>query len=235
MYALLTGPETPYNLPFVTNGVASTTASVIAAALRISDLDSLTPAQIEQIKGCHLLLCMYNAFQPGVFALSGWDLVGALTVPPEQVAELMADGDTRWIHRGAYDLMGVDPQAAGSTAGLPKARALYGSLPEQMADPRSFARRLQALLAVREQYRISQARQVAVPEVRAPGLLVMVHELPDGFGTQVTALNFGAEPVAEAVEIAGEKPGGRVRDMLGESAREPLGAKGRAAGDARRL
>ena len=81
MYARLTGPATPYNLPFVTNGVASTTASVIAAALRITDLAALTPAQIEQIKRCHLLLCMYNAFQPGVFALSGWDLVGALTVP----------------------------------------------------------------------------------------------------------------------------------------------------------
>jgi trehalose synthase len=226
MYALLSGPETPYNLPFVTNGVASTTASIIAAALRISDLESLTPAQIEQIKRCHLLLCMYNAFQPGVFALSGWDLVGALTVPPEQVADLMGDGDTRWIHRGAYDLMGVDPEAAESAAGLPKARALYGSLPEQMADPRSFARRLQALLAVREQYRIFQARQVAVPDVQAPSLLVMVHELPDGFGTQVTALNFGGQAVAEDVAIAGGKPGGRVRDILGDSEVAPLAQNG---------
>ena len=226
MYALLSGPETPYNLPFVTNGVASTTASIIAAALRIADLNSLTAAQIEQIKRCHLLLCMYNAFQPGVFALSGWDLVGALTVPPEQVADLMADGDTRWIHRGAYDLMGVDPEARGSAAGLPKARALYGSLPEQMADPGSFARRLQALLAVREQYRIFQARQVAAPEVQAPSLLVMVHELPDGFGTQVTALNFGGAPVAEEVAIAGAHQGSRVRDMLREVALGPLHENG---------
>ena len=28
----------------------------------------------------HLLLAMFNALQPGVFALSGWDLVGALTL-----------------------------------------------------------------------------------------------------------------------------------------------------------
>ena len=94
-------------------------------------IERLTGEQVEQIKRCHLLLCMYNAFQPGIFALSGWDLVGALTVPAEQVADLLADGDTRWIHRGAYDLMGVDPEATGSAAGLPKARALYGSLPEQ--------------------------------------------------------------------------------------------------------
>ena len=29
---------------------------------------------------------MFNALQPGVFALSGWDLVGALTLDRKQVA-----------------------------------------------------------------------------------------------------------------------------------------------------
>jgi trehalose synthase len=226
MYARLAGPETPYNLPFVTNGIASTTASIIAAALRISDLDALTSEQIEQIKRCHLLLCMYNAFQPGVFALSGWDLVGALTVPADQVASLLTDGDTRWIHRGAYDLMGVEPEAAESAAGLPKARALYGSLPEQLAQPDSFARRLQALLEVRERYRIYQARQVAVPAVQSRGLLVMVHELPDGFGIQVTALNFGGRPVTEQIMIAGARPGDRVLDMFSERPLDPLPESG---------
>jgi trehalose synthase len=224
MYALLSGPETPYNLPFVTNGVASTTATVIAAALRIADLDALTPAQEEQIKRCHLLLCMYNAFQPGVFALSGWDLVGALTVPPSAVADLLADGDTRWIHRGAYDLMGVDGDAAASAAGLPKARALYGSLPDQLADPNSFARQLQALLAVRERYRIFEAEQIDVPAVAAPGLLVMVHRLPDGYGTQVTALNFSPAPVAEPVPVAAG--GSPVLDMLADTALDPLAEGG---------
>jgi trehalose synthase len=226
MYALLSGPETPYNLPFVTNGVASTTASVIAAALRIPDLGALTPEQEEQIKRCHLLLCMYNAFQPGIFALSGWDLVGALTVPPAAVAPLLADGDTRWIHRGAYDLMGLDPAATASAAGLPKARALYGSLPDQLRDPDSFARRLQALLAVRQRYRLYQARQVAIPPVQTPGLLVMVHELPDGYGTQVTALNFGGAPLAETVAIAGAAAGSQVLDMLTEATLDPLAEGG---------
>ena len=39
MYERLTGDNAPYNLRFVTNGVACTTASVIAAALNIRDLD----------------------------------------------------------------------------------------------------------------------------------------------------------------------------------------------------
>ena len=32
---------------------------------------------------------MFNALQPGVFALSGWDLVGALTLERKQVAALL--------------------------------------------------------------------------------------------------------------------------------------------------
>ena len=213
MYDRLSGPNAPYNLRFVTNGVACTSASIAAAVLGISDLDNLSDEDVQRIQRLHLLLAMYNAFQPGVFALSGWDLVGALPLPHDTVAHLMADGDTRWINRGAYDLMDVNPVAAASQAGLPRARALYGSLPEQLARPDSFVSRLQALLKVRQQYRIYAARQINVPDCNAPGLLVMVHELQDGLGTQITALNFGATPVDETVRLAGVA-GGQVVEML---------------------
>jgi trehalose synthase len=203
MYARLAGPDTPYNLRFVANGVACTTASMAAAALGIHDIEHLDDAQIAAIQRAHLLLAMYNALQPGVFALSGWDLVGALTLPPESVADLMSDGDTRWINRGAYDLMGVDPAATHSQAGLPRARALYGALSDQLRDPASFASQLRHLLDVRRRYRIFESRQVAVPDVIAPGLLILVHELPDGLGLEVTALNFSTEPVEEVITLAG--------------------------------
>ena len=111
MYERLAGEHAPYNLKFVTNGVSCTTASIITAALGIRDLEAITPADIEQIRQIHLLLVMYNAMQPGVFALSGWDLVGALPLAADDVAHLMADGDTRWVHRGAYDLVDLNPEA----------------------------------------------------------------------------------------------------------------------------
>jgi trehalose synthase len=130
----------------------------------------------------HLLLAMYNALQPGVFALSGWDLVGALPLPRESVAHRMGDGDTRWINRGAYDLMDVEPAATHSNAGLPRARRSTAAIPEQLARPDSFLSQLRHLLAVRERYQLYAARQLAVPAVQAPGLLVMVHELPAGLG-----------------------------------------------------
>ena len=34
--------------------------------------------------------------QPGVFALSGWDMVGMTTLDRSQVQELTSQGDTRW-------------------------------------------------------------------------------------------------------------------------------------------
>jgi trehalose synthase len=226
MYRRLTGENAPYNLRFVTNGVASTTASVIAAALGIRDLNGLTDDQVRRIQQVHLLLVMYNAFQPGVFALSGWDLVGALPLPLEAVAPLLAEGDTRWINRGAYDLVDVNPDATASPAGLPKARALYGPISHQLAQPDSFASQLQRLLAVRRRYRIYESRQVAVPAVQSKGLLVMVHQLPDDLGLQVTALNFGAEAIEEAVVIDGARLG-PVSDMLTGAHTGEIDAPGR--------
>ncbi|MDT5071446.1 MAG: hypothetical protein QOH82_766, partial [Mycobacterium sp.] len=111
----LTGPKAPYNLVFTTNGIASTTATVVAASLGITELDEIH--DIDPIRRAHLLLAMFNALQPGVFALSGWDMCGMLTLPPSEVAELLRGGDTRWIHRAGHDLMGVNERATRSMAG----------------------------------------------------------------------------------------------------------------------
>src|SRR2546429_252466 len=181
MYERLLGERAPYNLKFG-EGVASTTATVVAATLGIRDLGALKPGDVERIRRLHLLLAFYNAMQPGVFALSGWDLVGALTLPAAAVRERLADGDTRWINRGAYDLLGSNPQATRSQAGLPLAVALYGPLPEQLKRSDSFASRLARMLKVRADLRLYAARVLDVPSVRAQGLLVLVHELPQDAG-----------------------------------------------------
>ncbi len=226
MYADLTGEHRPYNQRFTTNGIASTTISVIAAALGYDDLSDLTDEQVECIKQAHLLLVMYNALQPGVFALSGWDLVGALPLPLERVKHLTGDGDTRWINRGGYDLMGIVPDAEAAPLGLPKAAALYGSIPDQLRDPASFASQLQRLLTVRKQYQLYSARQIDLPDVASPGLLVMVHELPDDLGLQATVLNFGEEPVEEEIVLAAARSG-QVIDMLAEEACGTVDGHGR--------
>ncbi|WP_416425898.1 maltose alpha-D-glucosyltransferase [Pseudomonas sp. App30] len=215
MYERLAGEHAPYNLKFVTNGVSCTTASIITAALGIRDLAAITAEDVQKIKHIHLLLVMYNAMQPGVFALSGWDLVGALPLPAEQVAHLMQDGDTRWIHRGAYDLVDLDPSAELSAGGMPRPQTLYGSITSQLQQADSFATQLKKILAVRRAYDIAASRQILIPDVQHPGLLVLVHELPAGKGTQITALNFSADSLVETLHLPGIAPG-PVVDIINE-------------------
>ena len=162
----------------------------------------------------HLLLAMFNALQPGVFALSGWDLVGALPIPPEEIEPLLREGDTRWVHRPAYDLLDVAPEASGSASGMPRARALYGPIDAQLADPRSFVSRLKDLLHLRGYFAIATTRQVDVPDVAHRSMLVMVHEYEQVPGQlQVTVLNFSGDPISGTVISEHLEPGARLMDM----------------------
>ena len=208
----LTGEAAPYNAIFTTNGIASTIATIIAGALGYADLTNLSQVRIEKIKQAHLLLAMFNAWQPGVFALSGWDLCGMLTLVRSEVSRLLASGDTRWIHRAAYDLMDYQPEATESPSKLPRGASLYGSLPAQLQNPSSFASRLREVLAVRSRYGISTSVQVDVPDVTDKAMLVMVHLLDTG-QLQVTVLNFSNRSIGGRVKSEHLAPGAAVIDM----------------------
>jgi trehalose synthase len=158
-------------------------------------------------------LAMFNAWQPGVFAISGWDLCGTLTLERSQVAHLLESGDTRWINRAAYDLMNYQPGARESSSKMPRGRSLYGSLPEQLKKKTSFVSRLRDILAVRRRYGIATSTQVDIPAVSNEALLVMVHRLDTGL-IQVTALNFSDRPISDRVGSDHLSPGAAVIDMV---------------------
>ena len=159
----------------------------------------------------HLLLAMYNALQPGVFALSGWDLCGMLTLPPDEVADLLVSGDTRWINRPAHDLMGVNPRATKLRGRACRAApASTARCPSSSTTTTSFARQLQAILAVRERYGIAVSRQIDIPDVSHRGMLVMVHQLAEPDQLQLTVLNFANEPIAGTVRSEHLMPGSAV-------------------------
>ncbi|MEO8518989.1 MAG: maltose alpha-D-glucosyltransferase, partial [Dermatophilaceae bacterium] len=209
----LTGEAAPYNLVFTTNGIASTTGTVIAAALGYTSIDNLTEEQVDRIRQAHLLLAMFNSLQPGVFSLSGWDLLGMLTVDPERIAPLLETGDTRWIHRSTYDLMGVN-ESEQPSMGMPEAVSLYGPLPAQLRDPRSFVSQLRIILRLRRRYGIATSTQVDVPEVSNKAMLVMVHELSHPGKHQVTVLNFSPDEIVGTVNSTHLVPGSTVVDMF---------------------
>lgn len=215
MHRALLAPAAPYNLK-ASNGVSCTTASLVAASLGVtsSDWAHLGDKERRDIQRGHLLLAMFNAMQPGVFALSGWDLVGAATLPADSVKPLLADGDTRWINRGAYDLAGQVPNATRSRVGLPRAFALYGSLDEQLRTPTSFASQLEKMLRARAEHRVFESELIDVPAVRAKGLVALVHRLPDGKGVEVTALNFGRNAVDETITLPSAIGTASVTDLV---------------------
>ncbi len=208
----LTGDAADYNLVFTTNGIACTTASVVAAAQGHTTLDSITEEHIGDIQQAHLLLVMFNAWQPGVFALSAWDLLGMLPLPSSEVTDLIAEGDTRWVHRGAHDLMDVDPEATVSSSGMPRGRSLYGSLPHQLESEDSFASQVSKILTMRSTLGIDVGTQLDIPDVAHPGMLVMVHRLDEGDATledariQVTVLNFTGDTIEGTVRSSALTP-----------------------------
>ena len=196
------GKAAPYNLLYRTtkDGVATTYAGFVAAALGIRDLEHITESQQAEIKRGHLLMAFANAMQPGIFCLSYWDLVGALPLPRSKVEERFADGDYRWINRGGVDLLGTNPDARTSSLGLPRSRTLYGSLPQQLKDPDSFSMQLKRILAARKKYKIELAELVAVPETSHSAVCILVMRPPHKASTIITALNFSRESVTEDVD-----------------------------------
>jgi maltose alpha-D-glucosyltransferase/alpha-amylase len=177
-------------------GFCGTLVGYAAACCGVDDPTSMTAEQRDQVQQLHLLAAFFNAMQPGVLALSGWDLVGALPLATETVASLPGDTDLRWINRGAYDLMNTNPEADTSLAGVPKAAAVYGSLPAQLRDPTSFTARLQHMLRARAESGIALTTLASVGEPIDDGLLVMLLRRSDG-GWIISALNFAKEPVNE--------------------------------------
>ena len=178
-------------------GFCATLAAFSAAVLGIPDPYDMTSSEKSEVRKLHLVAATFNAMLPGVFAISGWDLVGALLVQPESLGSLLDDRDYRWMNRGAYDLMSADPSATASRTGLPRAQAIYGDLPAQLRDPDSFASVLKRMFRARRDSGIALSKLVSVPEVDSDGLVVVLLERPTGW--IVSAVNFSREPVADVI------------------------------------
>jgi hypothetical protein len=95
---------------------------------------------------------------------------------------------------------------------MPRGTSLYGSLPEQLRDPDSFASRLREVLAVRSRYCISTSVQVDVPDASDKAVLVMVHLLDTG-QPQVTVLNFSNRSIDGRIKSEHLAPGTVVIDL----------------------
>jgi maltose alpha-D-glucosyltransferase/alpha-amylase len=109
--------------------------------------------------------------------------------------------------------MGANPTAQSSAAGMPRSRSLYGTLPDQLADPGSFVRQLSLILAVRKEHGIASGALLDVPDVSHLAMLVMVNQTAHG-GQQITVLNFSPEQIAGTVYSTTLSPGAMITDAF---------------------
>ncbi|MCK4869923.1 MAG: maltose alpha-D-glucosyltransferase [Gammaproteobacteria bacterium] len=200
MHKLAIGPKTPYNR-LSGNGLCTTFVGLLASRFGIKNIYHMTAGQKKRVLQGHMLLAMFNAMQPGIFGLSGWDLVGALPLKIIRIKNLVKDGDYRWVNRGAYDLLNYDAKAKQSKDGIPKASTLYGPILQQLKNPKSFVSQIKHMLVIRKKYGIAFSQQIAVPRTQHKGVVIMLHKLPRNLGYEITALNFGDTPVVERIRL----------------------------------
>ena len=177
--------------------------------------DTIDRADIDRIRTAHLLLAMFNALQPGVFALSGWDLCGMLTLPAARSADLLRerrhplDPPRRPRPHGR--------QPARDQVDRPECRegeAFTARSPNSSRTTPASRASCRPSLRVRSHYGIATSQQIDIPDVSHRGMLVMVHQLDDPDQFQLTVLNFANEHIAGTVRSKKLPPGARVSDMF---------------------
>ena len=136
----------------------------------------------------------------------------------------MRDGDTRWINRGAYDLLGDAGDAAASAAGMPRAEALYVRAVQRAdnAGPHTVAASLgkaytsaSAKNATGAMLENVQKNPGAATLVDIPGFLVLGGGVPVKVGNEVIgAVGIGGAPGGHLDEQCALAALDKVKDLL---------------------
>jgi len=196
-------------------GLSTTLTTLVAGRLDVN-LTRPSPQDVQRVVNGSIMLAAFNALQPGLFQVSAWDLLGALQLDSKDIdPSFLADGDLRWLNRGAYDLMGYYKDEAATSAkgvtGLPMSRALFGNVPSQVGQPLSYLTQLKAVLKVRKQIKIALGDiqpdlSAAVTGANSSDLVVIPTVLPPSLasnGTQIALLfvNWSTRDVTASLQL----------------------------------
>ena len=157
-----------------------------APALGVQDPYNATPEQVALIQRGHLLVAHANAMIPGVFALSAWDLVGALPVPLDSIPNESDRGRRLALDQSRWCGPARTPTPRRRSRQVRAAEgegALRRRCPSSSQTPNSFASQIKQMLAARKQYRIHRSRTMSRgAERRRSSVCVLVMTLPDSGG-----------------------------------------------------
>lgn len=180
------GSSTHFNTLYTTN------AGLAATALGLSHAGGAS--EIKAIIDGHMVLLFFKAMQPGLFMVSGQDLVGAMPLPAQEVSE------TRFISRGAYSLTDTSGMFASTGSAIRKAQSLYPPADQQVYDKNSFVSQLGKLLRQRTKHSVSRGTIMARPETKNEGVIAILSKLESGKGL-LTVVNFGQKSATETIDL----------------------------------
>lgn len=182
------GPATRFNTLYTTN------AGLAAAALGLSE-NTITDKDIPIITKGHMALVFFKAMQPGLFMISGQDMVGAMPLPASMVSE------TQFISRGAYGLTDVSGMFASGGQSITKTRCLYLPADQQIYAKNSFVSQLGSLMRQRAKFGLAKGTLMARPSTSHTGSIALLSKLASNKGL-LTIVNFSAKPVTENIGLS---------------------------------
>lgn len=191
----------------------TTPVGLAAYASGVRKFVKATPEQKQEMAKGMAALVAFHAMQPGVFMLSGRDLMGTLPLPHGVVPAVSAKEALVQNTLGAYDLFGRTRGALLSPMGVPKAKAAFGPLLKQAAAPYSFMSQIQPLLHLRKKYAVADAQISRYPASKGAGCVLWELTLPDNMGHMLVAVNLGKERAFESVSLSA---GTQITDVLGD-------------------
>ncbi len=192
-------------VPVRNENLMTTSAGLALLALGVRDQEQITPElQAEATRGL-LLMNFFKAMQPGVYMISGQDLVGALPLGWKAMVDNLEDWDTAMTTRGAYGLLRTSGALMVTRQGVAKTKNLFGAVDEQIYAPRSFVSELGSILKARSRIGLPRATFLGRLQTRGPGSVAMLHQLPDGRGHMVIIANFSRSKVNESLDLSGFK------------------------------
>ncbi|MCH5276911.1 MAG: hypothetical protein J1E80_03650 [Desulfovibrionaceae bacterium] len=156
---------------------------------------------MKKIQAAHMLQLAFRALQPGLLAVSGSDLAGALFAPEKsRMPAVWAPGNAR---------------QRSTRQGLPAAVQLYPPLADQMREEDSPALELRRLADLRRISGVAQGRLVARPGMDHPAATGVLTALPGG-DYLLTAGNFSGSPLVTDVKFPPGliRRGGPGRDLI---------------------
>ncbi|SHN54789.1 hypothetical protein [Desulfovibrio litoralis] len=189
-------------VPFKNERLLTTSAGLALLALDIRNPEELKPEIKKEAEKGLFLMNFFKAMQPGIFMVSGQDLVGALPLHWQAMVDHVEEWDEGYATRGAYGLLRTSGSLFVTKNGIARTKTLFSSIDEQVYTQGSMVNRLGGFLKVRSNLGLARAETLGRIETKGEGSVAVLHKLPDNGGYFITIANFSRTGTNETLNLS---------------------------------